>query len=61
MPNWCNNRVTISGTEEDVQALKKAVQGYSSKFNKLFSFDAIIPFPDELTGFASCRLWKIHP
>ena len=41
MPNWCSNRVTISGDEKDVQALKKAVKGYSNKFNKLFSFDAI--------------------
>ena len=53
MPNWCSNRVTISGDEKDVQALKKAVKGYSNKFNKLFSFDAIIPFPDELNGIGS--------
>jgi hypothetical protein len=53
MPNWCTNRVTVSGSEEDVQALKQAVKGCSSEFNKLFSFDAIIPFPDELHGIGS--------
>ena len=59
MPNWCSNRVTISGSEEDVQAFKKAVQGHrevddaSDKFFKPFSFDAIIPMPDELHGIGS--------
>ena len=53
MPNWCTNRVTVSGSEEDVQALKQAVKGCSSEFNKLFSFDAIIPFPDELHEIGS--------
>ena len=53
MPNWCSNRVTISGDAADVKAFKEAVKGYSSNFNNLFSFDAIIPFPDELHGIGS--------
>ena len=59
MPNWCANRVTVSGEVEYVEAFKEAVKGHrevddaSDKFLKLFSFDAIIPMPDELHGIGS--------
>ena len=53
MPNWCNNRVTISGNEEEVQAFKEAVQRDNEDVTKLFSFEAIIPMPNELHGIGS--------
>tara|TARA_Y100000310_G_scaffold335333_1_gene417052 strand:+ start:10606 stop:11130 length:525 start_codon:yes stop_codon:yes gene_type:complete len=53
MPNWCANRVTVSGNEEDVQAFKEAVQGHVVNNEKPFSFNAIIPMPDELRGIGS--------
>ena len=52
MPNWCANRVTVSGDEEDVQAFKEAVQGVGEN-ERLFSFDSIIPFPEELKDIGS--------
>ena len=59
MPNWCSNRVTISGDEKDVQVFKEAVHLHrevddvNGKFPRLFSFEAIIPMPDELHGIGS--------
>ena len=59
MPNWCANRVTVSGNQKDIQIFKQAVQGHThvddimDKFHKLFSFDAIMPMPDELHGIGS--------
>ena len=52
MPNWCANRVTVSGDTENVQAFKEAVQGVGEN-ERLFSFDSIIPFPEELRGIGS--------
>ena len=52
MPNWCANRVTVSGTKEDVQILKQAVHGVGNNTRE-FSFDSIIPFPEELRGIGS--------
>ena len=45
MPNWCANRVTVSGATEDVQAFKKAVKGHVVNNKKPFSFNSIIPMP----------------
>ena len=53
MPNWCANRVTVSGDTEDVQAFKEAVKGYVVNNKKPFSFNSIIPMPDELHGIGS--------
>ena len=53
MPNWCANRVTVSGVEEDVQAFKEAVKYSYEDGEKLLSFYAIIPFPEELDGIGS--------
>ena len=52
MPNWCTNRVTISGDKEWVQFFKWAVKGEGEN-KRLFSFNSIIPFPDELNGIGS--------
>ena len=53
MPNWCSNRVNISGADADVQAFKEAVKYSHGDGEKLFSFYAIVPFPEELNGIGS--------
>lgn len=53
MPNWCANRVTVSGATEDVQAFKKAVKGHVVNNKKPFSFNSIIPMPEELKDVMS--------
>jgi len=44
MPNWCTNRVEISGEAERVQQFKKDVASEES----IFDFNKIIPMPPEL-------------
>lgn len=46
MPNWCTNRVHISGNEEIVQDFISFVKGTGE--DGTFSFNAIIPTPQEL-------------
>ena len=45
MPNWCNNEVTVHGEPEEIQKFVAHVKG---KDGSTFSFDSIIPMPDEL-------------
>ena len=52
MPNWCTNRVTVSGDKEWVQFFKWAVKGEGEN-DRRFSFNSIIPMPDELHGIGS--------
>ena len=45
MPNWCENEVTITGdTEEQIEEFKKYVTAGECEF----SFDAIIPMPENI-------------
>jgi len=54
MPNWCQNRVTISGEAEAVTKFKEAVEGLDEDGNLLeFSFHKIIPMPIDLVGTTS--------
>ena len=53
MPNWCANRVTVSGDTDDVEAFKQAVRGIGDRRDSLFSFNSIVPFPEELNGIGS--------
>jgi len=46
MPNWCENRVDISGEPEDVKKFMELV-------GKKFDFQKIIPMPEELKGTTS--------
>jgi len=45
MPNWCENRVEIYGSGEDI----KLFMGFVSNEESLFSFQKIKPMPEELT------------
>ena len=42
MPNWCMNRVVISGSEEDIKKLKEQVSSEESALD----FNKIVPSPD---------------
>ena len=53
MPNWCSNRVVISGDVESVQSFKKAVHGLGAREHSAFSFNSIIPMPEELATVQS--------
>ena len=54
MPNWCQNRVTISGDTEAVTKFKEAVEGLDEDGNlEEFSFHKIIPMPTDLVGTTS--------
>lgn len=46
MPNWCENRVTVSGSTEDVKEFIELVRGGEQEGN--FSFQSIKPMPTEL-------------
>jgi hypothetical protein len=50
MPNWCSNRVHISGSAEDVASFMALIRGESGDENT-FSFQAILPCPSELHNY----------
>ena len=49
MPNWCHNRVSFSGTTEDIENLVSTLEGEDTRFD----FNKVIPMPAELAGNAS--------
>ena len=49
MPNWCHNRVSFSGTTEDIENLVATLEGEDTRFD----FNKVIPMPAELAGNAS--------
>ena len=54
MPNWCNNRVTISGDKDDIREVRRVLQddnGYGTLTE--FSYHALIPMPKALIGTCS--------
>ena len=54
MPNWCENRVTISGDEEVIKEFRKVMEGTDHHGeNSIFSFHKLIPMPDELIATTS--------
>lgn len=46
MPNWCSNLVTITGSEEDIAALKDLI-------GDTFDFNAIVAKPEEIKNYSS--------
>lgn len=56
MPNWCENRISISGDKDKIDAFKKtALKGGEFKFNNL------IPMPEELQNTTSGWLGEGTP
>lgn len=53
MPNWCSNRVTVwSDNTSDMQEFKELVKGRGEN-TQAFSFDSILPMPEELRSVQS--------
>ena len=51
MPNWCQNRLIIRGyNTEDIEKFKKFFENKDGEFE--FSFNKVIPFPEELKGIS---------
>ena len=54
MPNWCFNRVTVwSDNTSDMQEFKELVKGRVNGKIQAFSFNSILPMPEELRGVQS--------
>ena len=54
MPNWCSNRVTISGDEEVIKEFRKVMEGPDHHGeDSIFSFNQLIPMPPELINTTS--------
>jgi hypothetical protein len=49
MPNWCSNEVDVWGSEKDIKAFKELV----TTDKEVFSFNKILPMPEELDGLPS--------
>ncbi len=54
MPNWCSNEVDVWGPEKDIKAFKELV----TTDKEAFSFNKILPMPEELDSQAPNRKGK---
>src|SRR5436305_3570807 len=54
MPNWCLNKLTVTGPEADVQAFKTKAVGHSpwskpeEQKSEVLNFHSLLPIPDEV-------------
>ena len=55
MPNWCNNRVTVSGTEEDISKLSEIFSDTKSIFNHIIQSPDWKRLPNEKGEFPKLR------
>jgi len=54
MPNWCENRVTISGDAEDILKFRGIIEGPDHHGgDSIFSFNQLLPMPVELINTTS--------
>ena len=54
MPNWCENKVTVTGSDEQLTAFKEYVSGKDHyDINSHLSFHQIIPMPNEIRNTRS--------
>ena len=51
MPNWCRNRVTVSGTEEDISKLSEIFSDTKSVFNHIIESPDWNRLPNEKGQF----------
>ena len=66
MPNWCYNKLTITGPEADVQAFKARAVGHSPWKEReedpdALNFHSLVPVPDEVlqAGYEAAGLdWE---
>ena len=54
MPNWCENRVTISGDAEDIVKFRELMEGPDHHGeDSIFSFNQLLPMPKALIDTTS--------
>ena len=54
MPNWCENKVTVTGSDEQLTAFKEYVSGKDHyDIDSHLSFHQIIPMPNEIRNTRS--------
>ena len=54
MPNWCENRVTISGEIEEINKFRETMEGPDHHGeNSIFSFNQLLPMPKALIDTTS--------
>ena len=54
MPNWCENRVTISGDAEDITKFRETMEGPDHHGeDSIFSFNQLLPMPKALIDTTS--------
>jgi hypothetical protein len=57
MPNWCANRLKITGPKKDLQAIKKALVSQNDKGEEtVFSFQTLVPMPENLRNMGGLPL-----
>ena len=56
MPNWCQNKLKISGSEKDVAAVKALILNE----RQIVDFEVLLPVPSELVGYADIREWVMQ-
>ena len=62
MPNWCLNKLTITGPEADVQAFKAKAVGHSPWEEPegdpdALNFHSLVPVPEEVLKAGYERGW----
>ena len=54
MPNWCENRVTISGDDEEIKKFRETMEGPDHHGeDSIFSFNQLLPMPKALIDTTS--------
>ena len=55
MPNWCRNRVTVSGSEEDISKLSEIFSDTKSVFNRIIESPDWKRLPNEKGQFPTVK------
>ena len=58
MPNWCNNRVTVSGTEKDISKISDIFSDTKSIFNRIIQSPDWKRLPNEKGQFPQLERMK---
>ena len=58
MPNWCRNRVTVSGTEEDISKISDIFSDTKSIFNRIIQSPDWKRLPNEKGEFPKLEQMK---
>ena len=58
MPNWCSNRVTVSGTEEDISKISDIFSDTKSIFNRIIQSPDWKRLPNEKGQFPQLERMK---